>query len=386
MVLGVIATAAVLALAAPATAQVPNTWSGTWINSAPDGTFWVFTQNASGQSASGVWKGNASAGTLSGNISGSTLTGTLVNNEAGQSANFTITLAPDGHSFSGSFTVIGGSTGQWQSGCGGGACLNNTAPPAPPPIVPLPPPGPVAPPPQTSPKLLAAATLWGQAGPAVALGPGGQAIASSPPIASKQRSVSVTVDDGTLASSVIFNIGTGLVPGAQPKPKPKNKPKPTIKRGDCVRAAAGRALARRRMLGYTDLTGAKDDEIVFGFLEFMGMCLELVERLEAQAGATALSSASSAQSCNTRAYPLTLTVDSAKKRVSFRTERTSRRAPSRLVRTSCKRSKDGMLTFSIRTRSRRTKLRKLVGPRLTVGVHRSARASGTADVRTTFKR
>ena len=50
------------------------------------------------------------------------------------------------------------------------------------------------------------------------------------------------------------------------------------------------------------------------------------------------------------------------------------------------RRKDGKLTASIRTRSRRTKLRKVLGPRLVVGVHRSAAASGTANVQTTFKR
>jgi hypothetical protein len=62
---------------------------------------WVFTQ--SGGSVGGVWKGNAS-GTLSGTMQGCTLSGTLVNNEANQSASFSITLAADGHSFSGTFT------------------------------------------------------------------------------------------------------------------------------------------------------------------------------------------------------------------------------------------------------------------------------------------
>ncbi len=101
--LSVLAAAAGLALASSSAGQVPNTWSGTWVNSAPDGSFWVFTQSGSGQTVDGVWKGSASSGTLSGTISGSTLNGTLVNNEANQSANFSITLAPDGHSFSGTF-------------------------------------------------------------------------------------------------------------------------------------------------------------------------------------------------------------------------------------------------------------------------------------------
>jgi hypothetical protein len=139
---------AALAIASPAAGQVANTWSGTWVNSAPDGSFWVFSQ--SGSSVGGVWKGSASSGTLSGTISGGTLTGTLVNNEAGQSASFSITLAADGRSFSGTFTITGGSTGQWRSACTGGGCLSNTAPPPPPPPPPAEPP-PVAPPSQPAP-------------------------------------------------------------------------------------------------------------------------------------------------------------------------------------------------------------------------------------------
>jgi hypothetical protein len=134
------ALAVALAIASPGSAQVSNTWSGTWVNSAPDGSFWVFSQ--SGSSVGGVWKGNASSGTLSGTIAGSTLTGTLVNNEAGQSASFSITLAADGRSFSGTFTVTGGSGGAWRSACTGGGCLSNTAPPPPPPPTAEPPPTP----------------------------------------------------------------------------------------------------------------------------------------------------------------------------------------------------------------------------------------------------
>src|SRR4249919_1724215 len=78
------ALAAGLALAPPSAGAPTNTWSGTWQNSAPDGSFWVFTQSGGG--VGGVWKGNANSGTLSGTIQGSTLTGNLVNNEAGQSA------------------------------------------------------------------------------------------------------------------------------------------------------------------------------------------------------------------------------------------------------------------------------------------------------------
>ena len=91
---GALAVAIVLVLASPAAGQVANTWSGTWVNSAPDGTFWVFTQSGSGQSVGGVWKGNAASGTISGTIQGSNLSGQLVNNEVGQSGTFSINWPP----------------------------------------------------------------------------------------------------------------------------------------------------------------------------------------------------------------------------------------------------------------------------------------------------
>ena len=374
----VVGAAAVLALALPAAAQAANTWSGTWINSAPDSTSWAFTQSGSGQTVDGVWKGSASSGTLSGTISGSTLNGTLVNNEQNQSASFSITLAPDGHSFSGTF----GSTGQWRSACYGGPCLSNAAPVLPPVL----PPGGGAPAPQTSPKLLAAAAAWGQAGPAAVLGPGEQAIVPSPKISAKQRELEIAVNDGTVAANLVLNIGVGAAPEHKPKPDP------LVKRGDCVRAAAGRALRLKSFVGHKqderDLAVVTEEDVLQGFVDYMILCLDLVKRLEAQAGTAALGTATvSAQpSCKVRAYPLSGRVDHAKGRIDYRTGRASKRAPSRLLRTSCKRAKDGKLTLRIRTRSRRTKLRKVLGPRLVLGIHRPAAASGTANVQTTFKR
>jgi hypothetical protein len=44
------------------------------------------------------------------------------------------------------------------------------------------------------------------------------------------------------------------------------------------------------------------------------------------------------------------------------------------------------VTLYVYPDSRRTKLHKLVGKRLVVGVYRAVAASGTANVRTTFKR
>jgi hypothetical protein len=138
-----------LVLAAPAPGQTPHTWSGTWVNSAPDGSFWVLSQ--SGQKVDGVWKGSGSSGTLTGTVAGSTLTGQLVNNEANQAADFSITLAEDGRSFSGTFTITGGGGGQWRSACTGGACLGNAAP--------APPAGPPATPPATPPTVPSGPTV-----------------------------------------------------------------------------------------------------------------------------------------------------------------------------------------------------------------------------------
>ena len=373
--LSALAVATGLALALPSPAQVPNTWSGTWVNSAPDGTFWVFSQSGSGQSVGGVWKGNASSGTLSGNIAGSTLTGTLVNNEASQSASFSITLAPDGHSFSGTFTIVGGSTGQWRSACSGGACLSNVAPPAPPAPAPVVPPG-VAPPAPLSPKLLAASAAWGQAGPATVLAPGGGAIVPSPPIARNQREVTTTVAAERL---------TDFFLAITPVPKPPEPKKAT--RALCVRAAVVIANEKKKLIGSIEYPGATDDDVLFAFVGSMLVCLDSFKRAEERGLLAAPEPTASAArpSCGVGAVGLTLRVDPKKRTISYQTRRATRRDPLRRLRLSCKRSA-GALTLRIRTRSRRTKLRQVIGKRLVLGVYRSAKASGTADVRTTFKR
>ena len=61
-------------------------------------------------------------------------------------------------------------------------------------------------------------------------------------------------------------------------------------------------------------------------------------------------------------------------------------SPSRRLRISCRRAADGSVTLRVRTRSPRTKLRKVVGKRLVVGLYRDQDAPGTANVQATFNR
>ncbi|HEX7297589.1 MAG TPA: hypothetical protein VF257_01195 [Solirubrobacteraceae bacterium] len=368
--------AVALALASSSPGQSANTWSGTWVNSAPDGSFWVFSQ--SGASVGGVWKGSGSSGTLSGTVSGSTLTGTLTNFEAGQSASFSITLAADGHSFSGTFTISGGATGQWTSACSGGACLSNAVPPAAPPAPPAPPVVPTTPAAPLPPRVLAAAATWGQLGPATALEPGGQAVASSPPIAENQRGVTVTLS-GDVSGE------TALVVGV-----PTRRPGGRITGGDCVRAALGRihtAQYVRELYSDPDLTTS---EQVYLYTTFMIACLDAVKQLEQQAHAQPAvlitTAAGAASSCKARALPLSVTFHRAAKTVTYRTKHASRHDPARRLRLSCQKARNGTTTLRIRTASRRVKLRKVLGSRLFVGAYRSTTATGAANVRATFKR
>ena len=79
-------------------------------------------------------------------------------------------------------------------------------------------------------------------------------------------------------------------------------------------------------------------------------------------------------------------VDRAARKIRYRAEGAPRSGSGKALRVSCRRAKDGKLTVRIRTRSRRAKLRKLLGPRLMVGLHRSVTASSTANVQLAFKR
>jgi hypothetical protein len=376
LVSAIAAFAALWLVASPSAGDVTNTWSGTWQNSAPDGSFWVFTQSGGG--VGGVWKGNPKSGTLSGTIQGSTLTGTLVNNEAGQSASFSISLAPDGHSFSGTFTVVGGSTGQWISACSGGACQSNAAPPPPPPGGP---PGGGAPG-QSSPKLLAAASAWGQVGPATALAPGDELVATSPPIGARQRGATVSLS-GDVSGETAVVLGT-----------PQHTSAGMLKGGDCVLAAVGYFHFQINHAYTGNPLVPPDEEEIHGealinATRLLTVCLDLV-RQEAQQRAQRASLAAQAGparvSCRLQARALKISVDDSARTIKYRTRKPSHKEPVRLLRGACHRASNGTVTLKIRTASKRIKLRKVVGPRLVVGAYRSSRATGTANMQTTFKR
>jgi hypothetical protein len=132
------------------------------------------------------------------------------------------------------------------------------------------------------------------------------------------------------------------------------------------------------------------NETVYHMTMFMMVCLDFLkqaeQRLQAQPAALIAPAVGALASCQTRARPLDTTVDRAGGTATYRIRRASRRDPVRRLRLSCQKVRNGTTTLRIRTRSRRTKLRSVLGPRLVVGLHRSARASGTANVRTAFKR
>ena len=208
-------------------------------------------------------------------IQGSTLSGTLVNNEAGQSANFSITLAADGHSFSGTFTVVGGSTGQWRSACSGGACLSNAAPPPRPPGRWLP--GGT----DGSERAAGRRGRLGPVGPATALAPGGEMVATSPPIGRSQREATVAV--------------SGDRPDRLTSVTPVKQRAHDQARGECVVAAVVQ-VGTSTWTGRSQMRPASDsDEVLYEFTSFMIACLDYLDQLERRAQGAALSTAGGAR-------------------------------------------------------------------------------------------
>ena len=119
-------------------------------------------------------------------------------------------------------------------------------------------------------------------------------------------------------------------------------------------------------------------------------CLDWVDQLgeKAQFRAPAARARAAARSSCRRpsTVPLSLRVNRVEDTVSYRVRQSMRRDPRRGLRVSCRRAPDAAMTLRIRTRSRRTTLRKLLGPRLVLGLHRAHSASGVANVETTFNR
>ena len=222
---------------------------------------------------------------------------------------------------------------------------------------------------------------WGQPGLPTPLGPGDQAIAMGPKIASGQTQASVTVrGDAAPGTAIVIGGPTHTQPGLR-----------TVTAGDCVRAAVGIAKSRIAEEAYEERTssyGASDEDALPITILFLRACLEYVRELDKQASPAASGSAVGAArlSCGVRTASLSVRVDRAAKTISHRPRRASRRGPARRLRVSCRRGRDGAVTMGVRTRSRRNKLRKVLGKRLVVGLYRPRAATGTANVRTTFKR
>ena len=148
----------------------------------------------------------------------------------------------------------------------------------------------------------------------------------------------------------------------------------------------------RQALPSEDIEGSYDqadaDAAALLTVLFLSACLEYVRELDKQAKPVALRPAVGAArlSCDVRAASLSVRVDRAAKKISYRSRRASRRGPARGLRVSCRKARNGTVTMRIKTRSRRTKLRKVLGKQLVVGLYRPRAATGTANVQTTFKR
>jgi hypothetical protein len=241
----------------------------------------------------------------------------------------------------------------------------------------------VAPPPPPTPKppgkesgaiqLIAAAAAWGPTGPPFALDPGGQAIATSPPIGSKQKDLKVTVsgDPGGNTTAV-------FAPSANPPLSPADFRR---MRHDCLFTTAvfGRYLAPGTR------TGKVEDPLRFYWiLEDILACLEYVKQLESPYTRPA-SARAAARSCGLLFRAITWKTDRATRVIRWRTRRHVRREPARRLDGSCRQARNGALTMRIRS-LRRTKLRKFLGRRLHLGISRHEDAQGTANVQVTFDR
>ena len=213
------------------------------------------------------------------------------------------------------------------------------------------------------------AAKWGKPGPTAALGPGDEAIAPGPKIASGQTQASVAVSLDPPGQPPV------VVLGVPSRSRPEK-----LTGGDCVRAAVNLVKHGASKAGFDIL-----EKNVGPYLFFLAACLEYVRELDQQA-APRHAVVAARSSCDVRAASLSVRVDRAANRISYRSRRASRRGPARGLRVSCRQARNGTVTMRIKTRSRRTKLRKVLGKRLVVGLYRPRAATGTANVQTTFKR
>jgi len=220
-------------------------------------------------------------------------------------------------------------------------------------------------------KILEPAVAWGNPSPETAIAPGDWVTVSSPSIGPRQREATV------------------IVRGARPNEIAVSA---RTRARQCVTAflesfEAQNVYSVGRVTGTLTITNLnKNPDAVLPLLEFLA-CIEALA--EADARPAKPSVAAAASGCRRRAARVDVQVNRASKTARF-TVRPSRRGPSRRrsqpLLISCRQTRDGALILRIRARSRRGKLRKLVGRRLVAGVYRSREARGTAKVRATFTR
>jgi hypothetical protein len=244
--------------------------------------------------------------------------------------------------------------------------------------------------PQAGLTLVSAARSWGTPALAGPLDPGDGAVVPSPPIGANQRDVRVTVSGDRSG-------GTRVVASSL---KLKNLVHCIAEGLGAVALAEVEDEADYYDRVWTDpedprpeYPGLRRGEDVRIFLEHLFGCLDLVFRAQsweqamARPGAAAFTVAGiTASSCKSSSTPIQVRVNRAANTLRWRSRRASRKSPARFLRASCRRTTSGAVTLRIRTRSPRVKLRKLVGRRLFVGLQRSPKATGTANLRVTFRR
>jgi len=222
-------------------------------------------------------------------------------------------------------------------------------------------------------RLLEPATAWGNPGPETAMAPGDGVTVASPAIGPRQREADVTIR-GAPAKEIAVSART--------------------RAHQCVNAFIDAIRNETYTLDIEPVTGKitykslnENSGFFLSLLEFLA-CMEELREADARHSAKQ-SMAAASSGCRLRSSRVDLDLDRASKSARFKV-RPSRRGPARrkshLVKISCRAARDGAVTLRIRSRSRRAKLRKLVGRRLVIGVYRAREASGTAKVRATFHR
>jgi hypothetical protein len=243
---------------------------------------------------------------------------------------------------------------------------------------PAPAPGPPSPSPGTPvtgqdvPTVVPAAKSWGVPVSSDNLPAGGTAVVQSPKLAPGQKQLKIDVKTGTSAKDV---------------------PLVVLRRraSDCIQTFVTEIQQLRLasnehgtiLVSESGYAEAEDD---VPFLQLIGLlaCLEeLREAAARQTGGASSAVAMARTRCRSDAVKLNPRYNRESRRARYRMQRPSRSV--RKLRITCRVGRRG-LSVRVRTRSRRTKLRSLLGPRAIVGVYRPHEATGEGVLRAVFKR